>query len=597
MNKKVFIALPLALMLTVGLTACGGNNQGNGDKEPEVKVEYVDKDYVDVTAIGGTIKDKEYSHDKIEKDKNVTIVAPAAIGAQKFDGWYNGNEKVSSEAEYTFKATVNVTLTARYDGNTLSVWDGEYPETVSNQATTAADGGYVADFENKVWHITSAAGLAYWAKLVNCDETGNPTYASYRFSAFDSGVYNITEGDNADKVKAAYIPENAWTLSLECDVDLNNQEWKPIWLFNSVLYDFTFDGNGHTISNMYAETTGHLWNGGAAHQDGAAGFFGIIHQNDFTIRDVTFANALVTNGMNGSDYTDPAKTEYPNGNRHCGVVAGYVSGGASNTYFGRQNISLFENVNVINSFVGGSAVTKSGFLVGRTGQGADDSMFLFKNCNVSNSTIIGFTSLGGMIGHAFHLDDPDIAVGGRISVIEAECSVNNVVAISVSDAKDKVFGSLGDAWASTQSANVAREKNVSRVALNLGSAWKPAGGYGWTGAKGRIAINSSDLLYLLNPDNADSAQQATNMALVCRDMELTAEQLENIDGETVVIYVLEGVELTLPEGHGFTVYTLKTSEVDDEGHAAVYEGTTKKGIFNNGLVLDTPEENPDQPTE
>lgn len=212
-------------------------------------------------------------------------------------------------------------------------------------------------------------------------------------------------------------------------------------------------------------------------------------------------------------------------------------------------------------------------------------MFLFKNCNVSDSTIIGFTSIGGMIGHAFHLDDPDIKLGGRISVIESECSVTNVVAINVSDAKDKIFGSLGDAWASTESANVAREKNVSRVALNLGSAWKPAGGYGWTGAKGRIAINSNDLLYLLNPDNADSAQQATNMALVCRDMELTAEQLENIDGETVVIYVLEGVELTLPEGHGFTIYTLKTSEVDSDGYAAVYEGETKKGIFNNGLVL------------
>ena len=75
MNKKVLIALPLALMLTVGLTACGSKTP-SGDKEPEKVVEYVDKDYVDVTAIGGTIKGKEYSHDKIEKNKNVTIVAP-----------------------------------------------------------------------------------------------------------------------------------------------------------------------------------------------------------------------------------------------------------------------------------------------------------------------------------------------------------------------------------------------------------------------------------------------------------------------------------------------------------------------------------------
>lgn len=108
MNKKVLIALPLALMLTVGLTACGSKTP-SGDKEPDKVVEYVDKDYVDVTAIGGTIKGKEYSHDKIEKNQNVTIVAPAAIGTQRFDGWYNGNEKVSSEAEYTFQATEHIT--------------------------------------------------------------------------------------------------------------------------------------------------------------------------------------------------------------------------------------------------------------------------------------------------------------------------------------------------------------------------------------------------------------------------------------------------------------------------------------------------------
>ena len=34
MNKKVLIALPLALMLTVGLTACGSKTP-SGDKEPD----------------------------------------------------------------------------------------------------------------------------------------------------------------------------------------------------------------------------------------------------------------------------------------------------------------------------------------------------------------------------------------------------------------------------------------------------------------------------------------------------------------------------------------------------------------------------------
>lgn len=608
MNKKVFIALPLALMLTVGLTACGGNNQGNGDKEPEVKVEYVDKDYVDVTAIGGTIKDKEYSHDKIEKDKNVTIVAPAAIGTQKFDGWYNGNEKVSSDAEYTFKATVNVTLTARYDGNTLSVWDGEYPETVSNQATTAADGGYVADFENKVWHITSAAGLAYWAKLVSCHKTGNPE-CGYVFSAFDLGVYNITSGDNAEKVKRAYVPGNAWTLSLECDVDLDYQEWNPIVDWNQCLFGLTFEGNGHTISNLYAVNKAD-----AAVVPFYTGFFGAVSGNDFTMRNVTFDGAYLTS------------PEGVAGNYWGGVAIGVLNSGAYNSIFGQPNTTIMENVNVTNAFIGGQGTSKSGFLIGVTGAysifpGAsgngwvsanDNSVIILRNCNVTNGTMVTRGRSGGLVGYINHAvdSDPGIGVGDeelrsefydstldgaitkpipQISIVYRGCSVSNINVLVHSPVWAKVtFGTLGCvenaglAGAPTAKYDIENTKNVNVVSLN-------------TSTGNNLAFNNEQFLNILNKDHDKYTGTA---AIVCRDIEVTAEQLENIETiEGIEIFVLEGVNLTLPEGCAIKVYTLKISETDENGYAAVYEGETKKGIFNNGLVLDTPEENPDQPTE
>lgn len=605
MNKKVFIALPLALMLTVGLTACGGNNQGNGEnKEPEVKVEYVDKDYVDVTAIGGTIKDKEYSHDKIEKDKNVTIVAPAAIGTQKFDGWYNGNEKVSSDAEYTFKATVNVTLTARYDGNTLSVWDGEYPETVSNQATTAADGGYVADFENKVWHITSAAGLAYWAKLVSCHKTGNPE-CGYVFSAFDLGVYNITSGDNAAKVKAAYVPGNAWTLSLECDVDLDYQEWNPIVDWNQCLFGLTFEGNGHTISNLYSVNKAD-----AVVVPFYTGFFGAISGNDFTMRNVTFDGAYLTSPESATQ------------NQWGGVAIGVLNSGAYNSIFGQPNTTIMENVNVTNAFIGGQGTTKSGFLIGVTGayamfpgstaaNGNDNSVIILRNCNVTNGTMVTACRSGGLVGYINHAvdSDPGIGVGDeeiqnvntsdpnaitkpipQISILYRGCSVSNIRVLgwATESTKDTMFGSLGmtQCWGLKTNGklyhNIENEKNITRVPLQ-------------TNTGNNLAFNNEQFLNILNKDHDKYTGTA---AIVCRDIEVTAEQLENIETiEGIEIFVLEGVNLTLPEGCAIKVYTLKISETDENGYAAVYEGTTKKGIFNNGLVLDTPEENPDQPTE
>ena len=104
-----------------------------------------------------------------------------------------------------------------------------------------------------------------------------------------------------------------------------------------------------------------------------------------------------------------------------------------------------------------------------------------------------------------------------------------------------------------------------------------------TNTGNNIALTSDTLLNILNADHDKYTGKA---AIVCRDIEITAEQLENIETiEGIEIFVLEGVNLTLPQDCNIKVYTLKTSEVDSDGYAAVYEGETKKGIFNNGLVL------------
>lgn len=55
----------------------------------------------------------------VEHGKNATVTANRKTG-YKFDGWYNGNTKVTSTNPYTFAPTANITLTAKWAINTLS---------------------------------------------------------------------------------------------------------------------------------------------------------------------------------------------------------------------------------------------------------------------------------------------------------------------------------------------------------------------------------------------------------------------------------------------------------------------------------------------
>lgn len=55
----------------------------------------------------------------VEHGKNATVTASRKTG-YKFDGWYNGNTKVTSTNPYTFAPTANITLTAKWAINTVS---------------------------------------------------------------------------------------------------------------------------------------------------------------------------------------------------------------------------------------------------------------------------------------------------------------------------------------------------------------------------------------------------------------------------------------------------------------------------------------------
>lgn len=89
---------------------------------------------VTVTAqSGGTVSGGK----TVEKGQQVTITAAANSG-YKFDGWYDGNVKVSGSNPYTFTPAADVTLTARFEFYSVAVSGGTMIRNADGSVTVSA---------------------------------------------------------------------------------------------------------------------------------------------------------------------------------------------------------------------------------------------------------------------------------------------------------------------------------------------------------------------------------------------------------------------------------------------------------------------------
>lgn len=73
----------------------------------------------------------------VEKGQQVTITAAANSG-YKFDGWYDGNVKVSGSNPYTFTPASDVTLTARFEFYSVAVSGGTMIRNADGSVTVSA---------------------------------------------------------------------------------------------------------------------------------------------------------------------------------------------------------------------------------------------------------------------------------------------------------------------------------------------------------------------------------------------------------------------------------------------------------------------------
>lgn len=552
---KLLVGLLLALSMAISVVAC---SEPNDDKKPGGdnggQTEVVEKTYYDVTVVNGSIKGTQYNHDKIEKDASVTLVADAPVGADTFTHWAVNGNSVSTDAEYTFKVTESVTVTAVY-GTEFSKWDGNYPEE--------APATYSEDAENKVVHIGSAEALAYWADSVTNQKEGTDK-TQYKFSTFDWGVYTRETSGKPETpeliesaVKSASKPDNKWTVSIDCNIDFDGNEWTPIIDQCYALHEITLDGNNHVFKNFYT----------AAYGDGkyvngtmkAAGFFGQISGGNITIRNLTFDTAKVE--VVGMDA----------GMQNVSLLVGYAVNNNHYKYFKNAQETRIENVNIINSLAIGSGNSKKmGFMIGRVGCGTETQNYdnkqhvIISGCTIADSKMVGSSILGGMIGHIYTGDKDQNIHDRYMHVIDAfNNSIENVTVISSANGNEDdisyKFGTLGTwdvlEWGTTGTPGTwgnpgwtqhpvdfeYGDTSVNFIDLHVGTGSVVDGKHAYAPVNTNAAMMKTTLEAV-----SDNGDPLVKDIFVCADMKFDPDGMGYPDwsgSDKQVIYIVGGAKL------------------------------------------------------
>ena len=196
--------------------------------------------------------------------------------------------------------------------------------------------------------------------------TDGKVLSTYRVAVIESlgseeHPYEIATAEDllalAHKVNEAGDKCDQKHFKLIADIDLQGQSWTPIGYYTDnetrQAFEGTFDGNGHTISNLRIN--------GDKSTTKSQGFFGY---NGGIIKNLSLKNATVT------------------GNKQVAVIAGYNTGGTEYT--------SIENCQVENAIVKGNE--QVAVIAGRN-EG------YIENCHAKNASVEGAMDVAGLIGY------------------------------------------------------------------------------------------------------------------------------------------------------------------------------------------------------
>ena len=313
--------------------------------------------------------DKVTFNINVKNNSTVKALYRIVIECEKDDGLFGGLDFSFDVGDIAFAQNLpGITSISKYAlidpssaDKTIKV-SVELPTTASNTY-----GGKTCSIVCKVEAIQGNAAV---------EDQADGTLRLY--SATDLVSYGKLEAGWTDKSSA--IGEYA-TIELMNDVDMTGIDWTPIISrFNvaSPAYDnqrpykeLTFDGKGHTISNL---TTGEVYYEG----NYFSGFFGRLCS--MTVQNLTVDNATIS------------------GTHYAGGIAGQALYASNIINCNVKNSSVISNTEDYNRDGSYDNGDKVGGIVGQFNEGADGAKL--ERCTVDYCQIKGYRDLGGLVGYA-----------------------------------------------------------------------------------------------------------------------------------------------------------------------------------------------------
>lgn len=402
--------------------------------------------------------------------------------------------------------------------------------------------GVAADTVNAVWNDEDAA--AYYGLIT---VTGGTKAQEGEFVAALKDKDGNIIAYYADLAEALNACQSKQTVTLLADVDLNSEPWTPIAEFKG-----SFDGQGHTIRNLYVD------NGTVSN----AGLFAKTTGKE--IKNLTIENAKVSGRLNvGVLVGHPWTTDYTNitvkGHVEVEGMA-YVGGvGGKNAYGDWTDITVeaddtsyvkadsVENGTAYRTYVGG--------VIGFVGEGGHTFQNITSNIDVIGSTC----DVGGIVGIAHY--------GNNFINVTCSGDVTN----NSAEAEDALeTGGIAGVWMnSSQAITMTGLTFTGNVSTPNADVELPNGGLIGTGYNSNTTVKMDGDVAVVNGKSYATLAEAVAAAA---------------DGDTVYLLTDVALEKTLElstegtivfDGQGYSV--TQAAEYEDTWNALLMLGTSGHG--------------------
>ena len=183
------------------------------------------------------------------------------------------------------------------------------------------------------------------------------------------------------------------TVVLVSDIDLENAAWTPIGQTGNTTFTGNFDGQGHTISNLYIDSSAQTG------EHYSSGLFGWVESPYSTISNINVENATVK------------------GNHNVAVIVGYLYGDVVNCHVTNATL-VCSHANV------DACGDKAGVIVGYAGP-ATDSTYI-KNCSATNCTVTAGRDAGQVAGAAYNASVSGCSATDVVVTAGGDCTGANI---------------------------------------------------------------------------------------------------------------------------------------------------------------------------